>query len=417
LPIIDADEYDGQIVIVSEYAPDGSLDEWLKRNGKMPVEKAVETTIKILDGLQFLHSRHIIHRDLKPANILLQGETPRLADFGISRALRTTVTSQSQNISGTFAYMSPEALDGKRSVQTDIWSVGINLYEFLTGKLPFPQKETSVLITAIMMREFDPLPDNFPPTLKSVITKALAKHPEYRYFSAREMREDLGRITEFHTSFSYVERSSPTRQDFSSQHAPTLETVVKPRTDALPQLNPAFKGLEKQKSIIKTKPLKGSIIPLFLLSLASLVFVSLVTYSPTDWSYNTSSSQRTQNWIGVFGAVVSDLLLQTIGLTAYFLPVLLSLIAWRVYRTKSLRPRVSQIFAYLLFIVSASSLISLIGWRGGIAGEFFAQNLFRLLGDFGASIILVTLLVTSVVLFIDFKTLGKLYYLLHKKFR
>jgi eukaryotic-like serine/threonine-protein kinase len=152
LPIIDADEYDGQIVIVSEYAPDGSLDEWLKRNGKMPVEKAVETTIKILDGLQFLHSRHIIHRDLKPANILLQGETPRLADFGISRALRTTVTSQSQNISGTFAYMSPEALDGKRSVQTDIWSVGINLYEFLTGKLPFPQKETSVLITAIIMR-------------------------------------------------------------------------------------------------------------------------------------------------------------------------------------------------------------------------------------------------------------------------
>ena len=68
LPIIDADEYDGQIVIVSEYAPDGSLDEWLKTHGKMPVEKAVETTIKILDGLEFLHSRNIIHRDLKPAD-------------------------------------------------------------------------------------------------------------------------------------------------------------------------------------------------------------------------------------------------------------------------------------------------------------------------------------------------------------
>ena len=84
LPIIDADEYDGQIVIVSEFAPNGSLDEWLKRNGKMPVEKAVETTVKILDGLQFLHSRNIIHRDLKPVNILLQGETPRLADFGFN---------------------------------------------------------------------------------------------------------------------------------------------------------------------------------------------------------------------------------------------------------------------------------------------------------------------------------------------
>ncbi len=191
LPIIDADEYDGQIVIVSEYAPDGSLEQWLKTHGKMSIEKAVETTIQILDGLEFLHSRNIIHRDLKPANILLQGKTPRLADFGISRALRTTVASQSQHISGTFAYMSPEALHGKRSVQTDVWSVGVNLYQFLTGTLPFPQKEPSVLLAAIMMREFAPLPDSIPQNLKNVIAKALVKLPENRYASANEMREDL----------------------------------------------------------------------------------------------------------------------------------------------------------------------------------------------------------------------------------
>lgn len=162
LPIIDADEYDGQIVIVSEYAPDGSLDRWLKTHGKMPVEKAAEMTIKILDGLEFLHSKNIIHRDLKPANILLQGNTPRLADFGISRALRTTASSQSSNISGTFAYMPPEGFDGKRSVQTDIWSVGVNLYQFVTGNLPFPQKEPSALIAAIIMRDFEPLPPDVP---------------------------------------------------------------------------------------------------------------------------------------------------------------------------------------------------------------------------------------------------------------
>ena len=194
VPIIDADEYDGQIVIVSEYAPDGSLEDWLKKHGQMPVERAIETTIQILDGLEFLHSRNIIHRDLKPANILLQGKTPRLADFGISRALRTTVASQSQNISGTFAYMSPEALDGKRSVQTDVWSVGVNLYQFLTGTLPFPQKEPSVLFPAIIMREFAPLPDSIPQNLKNAIAKALAKLPENRYFSAGEMRADLKKI-------------------------------------------------------------------------------------------------------------------------------------------------------------------------------------------------------------------------------
>ncbi len=79
LPIIDADEYDGQIVIVSEYAPDGSLEEWLRANGKMSVERAIETTIQILDGLEFLHSRNIIHRDLKPAKI----ENCLLRLFGI----------------------------------------------------------------------------------------------------------------------------------------------------------------------------------------------------------------------------------------------------------------------------------------------------------------------------------------------
>lgn len=225
LPIIDADEYEGQVVIVSEYAPDGSLDEWLKNEGKMLVERAVEMTIKILDGLEFLHSRNIIHRDLKPANILLQGETPRLADFGISRVLRTTASSQSSNVSGTFAYMSPEGFDGKRSVQTDIWSVGVNLYQFVTGNLPYPQKEPSALIAAIMMREFEPLASDIPQSLKNVIAKALAKLPENRYKTAKEMREDLSRILRREVIADFVKPNSgqtfPTEQTHSTQNNPS----------------------------------------------------------------------------------------------------------------------------------------------------------------------------------------------------
>ena len=117
LPIIDADEYDGQIVIVSEYAPDGSLADLLKNQGCLSVEKAVEMIDGILAGLEFLHSRKIIHRDLKPDNFLLQGEMPRLADFGISRVLRTTMTSSSVNLAGTPFYMAPEAFDKKRNVR------------------------------------------------------------------------------------------------------------------------------------------------------------------------------------------------------------------------------------------------------------------------------------------------------------
>ena len=75
LPIIEADEYDGQIVIVSEYAPDGSMAQLLQREGPLPLKRSMDMTIGILSGLEFLHSKDIIHRDLKPANILLQGET------------------------------------------------------------------------------------------------------------------------------------------------------------------------------------------------------------------------------------------------------------------------------------------------------------------------------------------------------
>lgn len=248
LPIIDADEYDGQIVIVSEYAPDGPLDEWLKTHGKMPVEKAVETTIKILDGLEFLHSRNIIHRDLKPANILLQGETPRLADFGISRALRTTASSQSSNVSGTFAYMSPEGFDGKRSVQTDVWSVGVNLYQLLTGKLPYPQKEPSALIAAIMMREFDPLPADVPQNLQNVIAKALAKQPENRYAVAREMLEVLRRVLRAEAVSDLIQSVPPETLSFGAEQIPPTQKVA-----------PFFarKTLDENETVVRRSPSFG----------------------------------------------------------------------------------------------------------------------------------------------------------------
>lgn len=176
IPIIEASVYDGQIVIVSEYAPDGSLSDWLeKKGGKADsVEEAAGLIVGILSGLKHLHSRAepIIHGDLKPSNILLQGDSPRLTDIGIGNVIKTTT------IAGTSPYMAPEALDGERTVQTDLWSVGVIFHQLITGELPILNEEP----------EF---PADMPDELAQFIATALEKDPAQRYASAEEMQREL----------------------------------------------------------------------------------------------------------------------------------------------------------------------------------------------------------------------------------
>ncbi|MEO6394244.1 MAG: bifunctional serine/threonine-protein kinase/formylglycine-generating enzyme family protein [Pyrinomonadaceae bacterium] len=194
LPIIDADIYDDLVVIVSEYAPDGSLESWLRKHGgRAPsVEEAIEITDDILAGLEHLHSRRIIHRDLKPANVLLQGRTPRLVDFGLARVLRST--SHSKTVSGTYAYMPPETFDGQRSEQTDIWSAGVMLYEMLTGHLPFPNESDAALIGAILHKAPQPLPNFIGSQLRDLVMSAVSKDLNSRFRSATAMRAALRQV-------------------------------------------------------------------------------------------------------------------------------------------------------------------------------------------------------------------------------
>jgi eukaryotic-like serine/threonine-protein kinase len=191
LEFLAARVFDGQVTLVSEYASDGSLEDWLKRRGgRAPsIEAAVEMTLGILAGLEHLHSRSIIHRDLKPDNVLLQGATPRLADFGISRVFKST--SKSAVTAGTPSYMAPEAFNRKRNQQTDLWSVGVMLYQMLSGRLPFEGNDMAELYGAILNENPEPLPPAVPEWLRQAVAKALTKEPSLRYQSAPEMREAL----------------------------------------------------------------------------------------------------------------------------------------------------------------------------------------------------------------------------------
>lgn len=197
LPVIDAEVFEGQVAIASEYASGGSLKDWLKQTGgKAPtVEAAVTMATGMLAGLQHLHSlkpQPIIHRDLKPDNVLLQDGVPRLTDFGISRVLKSS--RQTHSSSGTPSYMPPEAFDGRYSVQSDIWAMGVVLYQMLTGRLPFPQPDLASLYGAIKQRPYDPLPTTIPKAVQTIVARALAKDPAQRFGSAAAMSAALAAI-------------------------------------------------------------------------------------------------------------------------------------------------------------------------------------------------------------------------------
>lgn len=228
VPIIEADVYDGRVVIVSEYAPGGTLAERLSnlQGNPMPLDTAAELILGILAGLEHLHLKNIIHRDLKPANILLQGDTPRLTDFGISRVLKTT--SQSSSIAGTPVYMAPETFDGKRSAGTDLWSVGVIFHELLTGRLPYPQTDINSLVGAILRLDPAPLPPSVPGAIQNVVTRALQKDPTKRFQSAAEMRRALRNAMQ----------TVQIGQNILETPTEIPETVLRPapRSEPLPQM-------------------------------------------------------------------------------------------------------------------------------------------------------------------------------------
>ena len=194
--MFDLGEEETSHFITMEYVPGENLKAFIRRSGKLTVEKAVSLAKQVGEGLAEAHSLGVVHRDLKPQNIMIDGVgNAKIMDFGIARSLSTEGITATGYIIGTPDYMSPEQVEGIESDQrSDIYSLGVILYEMVTGKLPF-LGDTPMSVAVKHKTEIpqDPreIDDHIPEVLSHMILKCMEKDPEKRYQRAEDFLHEL----------------------------------------------------------------------------------------------------------------------------------------------------------------------------------------------------------------------------------
>ena len=194
--VYDVGDDNGQYFIVMEYIEGKNLKDLIKKRGKLTVSEVVDIMSQISDGLSVAHDSYIIHRDIKPQNIMiLENGLVKITDFGIAMAMNATQLTQTNSVMGSVHYLPPEQASGKGStLKSDIYSMGILMYELLTGVLPY-RGDNAVEIALKHLKE--PLPsireelEDLPQSVENIILKSTAKNPKNRYNDARAMYEDL----------------------------------------------------------------------------------------------------------------------------------------------------------------------------------------------------------------------------------
>ena len=194
--VYDVGEEDGNYYIVMEYIEGKTLKQLLQKRGALTLTEVIDIMSQLTDGLAHAHEAYIIHRDIKPQNIMIEDNGRiKITDFGIAMALNSTQLTQTNSVMGSVHYLPPEQANGKgATVKSDIYSLGILMYELLTGSVPF-KGDTAVEIALKHMKEKIPSVRKQNPTIpqsvENIILKATAKNPKNRYDSVREMHADL----------------------------------------------------------------------------------------------------------------------------------------------------------------------------------------------------------------------------------
>ena len=199
------DEVGGQMFISMAYVEGQTLDRKIEA-GPLEIGEGVRIASDVALGLEVAHHKGIVHRDIKGANIMITAARPgvasqvKLMDFGLARLVDQRSLASRETALGTLSYAAPEQARGEAVDQrADIWSLGVVLYQMVSGRLPFKGETDAAVLYAILHKDPEPLtdvPDGVPIEIKNVIEKALAKEPNQRYQQVGELLEDLGSIRE-----------------------------------------------------------------------------------------------------------------------------------------------------------------------------------------------------------------------------
>lgn len=233
--IYDVGEFEGQQYLVMEYVDGKNLKQYIVEHFPIPYAKVVAMMTQVLGAIETAHEHNIIHRDLKPQNIMVDRDgNVKIADFGIAVALSETAVTQTNSLLGSVHYMSPEQARGSLPTkQSDIYSLGVILYEMLTGSVPF-EGDSAVTIALKhfqedipYVRDFDP---RIPQALENVVLKSTAKDPQQRYPSAAAMASDLA--TSLDASRANEPRFIPEGSSDSMAATKRIDPAVKAATIA-----------------------------------------------------------------------------------------------------------------------------------------------------------------------------------------
>ncbi len=218
--VYDIGEEGGKYYIVMEYVKGINLKQLLSKRKHVSVSEVIDISKQLTQALAHAHSKQVIHRDIKPHNVLIQQDgTIKITDFGIAVTLNATLLTQTNSIMGSVHYLPPEQISGNvANVQSDMYSVGILMYELVTGELPF-NGDSAVTIALMHVKDKVPRPRDIdlsiPQSLENVIIKATAKNPMNRFDTASNMYEAIS-ACEFNPSVERIELNDELEQDVMS---------------------------------------------------------------------------------------------------------------------------------------------------------------------------------------------------------